>query len=422
MPNQYYLEGRVRPGSQAVFVAIPSYDGKLDPQCLMSLLDAFRQLDEAGIAYDLALEAGNCHIDDARNGLVRTFMSSDCTDLVFVDADVGFEPSNLIRLLGHDADIVAGVYPKKEEPASFPVKCISSTEVEMVRQATPGGLVEVEGAPTGFMRITRAAFERLIEAHKDRQFRGQGQGPDDPPYTILFERTFENGHRWSGDYAFCRKWRELGGKVFVDPEMDFAHVGTREWTGRLGDYWRRGAGLEPARFVEAMGRLKSGDPKPEDFVTLFEAWGNPWAATPEFLIAAYSMAKAAKGPVLEAGSGLTTLVMAAAGAEVTSVEHDLGWYRKVNEALTRYELDAAVVYSPLSFDGWYEFVPPATDADYALFILDGPPRNVGNRAQAFELPEIQSAHWLIDDAESAPGRTYSVFGEDKKFTVAMRPA
>jgi hypothetical protein len=420
MSNQYYLEGRARPGSQAVFIAIPVMDGKPEPQCTMSLLGAFRLLDDAGIRYDLSLEVGNCHVDDARNGLVRVFRETDCTDLVFIDADVGFDPAALLRLLQHDADVVAGVYPKKEDPANFPVKPLSSTENVMERRAV-GGLVEVEGAPTGFMRISRSAIEKMVEANKHRQFRGQNHPPDAVPYTILFERTYEDGHRWSGDYAFCRKWRELGGKVYVDPEMDFAHVGAKEWRGRLGDHWRREAGFEPVRFVQAMERLKAGDPKPEDFVTLHEAWGNPWAGSPELLIAAYTMAKRAKGPVLETGSGLTTLVMAAAGAKVTALEHDLSWYRRLDKTLASYGLEADLHYVALDkYDGWYLWEP---QEDYALLLCDGPPRNqnYSARSRAMTFPQVQGADWIVDDAISVAGRPYTAFGEDRKFVVAPKP-
>lgn len=386
----------------------------MDPQCLFSILNGMELLRKEGIACELHLEAGNCHVDDARNGLVRSYLSGTCTDLVFVDADVGFAAGNLLRLVRASGEIVAGVYPKKGDD-SWPVWPLHGD-----RWATEDGLIEVEGAPTGFMRIRRSALERLVEAHKGRQFYGQGQ-KGGAPFTILFERTYEDGRRWSGDYAFCRKWRALGGKVFVDPEMDFAHVGTFAWTGRLADHWRREAGEEPVRFIEAMNRLKAGDPKiPEDFVTLHEAWGNPWAASPEFLIAAYSMAKKATGPVLETGSGLSTLVMAAAGAKVTSLEHDLAWHRRVSDTAEKLGLTANLVYAALDkYDGWYVW---QAERNYALFVCDGPPRTIADRSMAFSClgDRIMGADWLLDDATEAPGREFTLVEGEKPFVVAMR--
>jgi hypothetical protein len=408
-----YEQGWETSPAQRIFIAVPCYDGKPEPQANFSILNGMELLRKEGIAAGYFMEAGNCHVDDARNSLVRSFLMGDYTDLVFVDGDVGFPAENLLRLVRHKADVLAGVYPKKGDD-SWPVWPLPGE-----RWLTPEGLLAVEGAPTGFMLITRSALEKLVEAHKDRQFFGQGQ-TEGTPYTILFERTYEDGHRWSGDYSFCRKWRKLGGKVFVDPEMDFCHVGTFEWSGRLGDHWRREAGEEPVRFVHAMERLKAGDPKPEDFVTLHEAWGNEWAASPEFLIAAYSMAKKAKGPVLETGSGLSTLVMAAAGAKVTAVEHDLGWHQRVTSALERFGLTADVEYSPLQASGWYEFVP-TLDEPYALLVCDGPPRQFGDRMVVLKYLPIHTADWLIDDATEAPGRPYECIEASKPFVIARAP-
>lgn len=412
-----YEPGRVAAPVQRIFISVPSYDGKMEPQCLFSILHGMELLWENGIACGLHLHAGDCHVDDARNGVVREFLNTEGTDLVFVDADVGFPAENLLRLVQHDADVVAGVYPKKGDP-EFPVWPLPG-----LRDPTLAGLVEVEGAPTGFMRIRRAVLEKFEKAFKHRQFYGQGQ-TEGRPYTIIFERLYEAGHRWSGDYGFCRKWRVMGGKIYVDPEMEFEHVGPNAWKGRLGDHWRREIGQEPVRFIEAMGRLKAGDPKfPEDFVTLHEAWGNPWAASPGFLIAAYSMAKNAKGPVLETGSGLSTLVMAAAGAKVTSLEHDLGWYRKITGLLRKYGLaDSGVQYVRLDkYDGWYCWEPTQ---DYCLLVLDGPPRqeNWNARAHALSLPAVQNADWLIDDAESIEGRPFELVEGEKPFVIAKRAA
>lgn len=413
MPQLYnYVQGWATAPAQRIYLAVPVYDGKPEPVCLFSILNGMELLRGEGIACEFHLGAGNCHVDDARNWLVRQFLQSDCTDLVFIDGDVGFPAENLLRLVRHDEDLVAGVYPKKDDP-EFPVRPLPGH-----RNPTLAGLLEVEGAPTGFMRIRRAALEALVNAPGARQFYGQGD-ENGPPYTILFERTYEGGHRWSGDYAFCRAWRKAGGKVYVDPEMDFGHVGTYTWTGRLGDHWRREAGAEPVRFVQAMERLKAGDPKiPGDFVTLHEAWGNEWAACPEFLIAAYSMAKKAKGPVLETGSGLTTLVMAAAGAKVTAVEHDLGWHRKVTAALDRLGLEADVVYAPLHGDGFYDEMP---EIDPVLVVVDGPPRDLGDRGQVFRAMTLDRADWLLDDATEAPGREFQLVEASKPFVIAKRP-
>jgi hypothetical protein len=195
-------------GEQNVFLATPSLDGKVCQAYAASLAASIAALKDAGIGVTYCLQGGNCHVDDSRNGLIREFMMSDCTDLIFLDADIGWKAEDLLMLCRHDVAVVGGVYPKKTDDIEYPVHVIPGT----VLQADEAGLVEVYALPTGFLRIRRDVIDTLYQTHGQRRYRGQGQAEGEPPYVILFERTYENGHRWSGDYAFCRKWAETGGK------------------------------------------------------------------------------------------------------------------------------------------------------------------------------------------------------------------
>jgi hypothetical protein len=126
-------------------------------------------LTKEGIAVDLCHIAEHCHVDDARNAMVREFLMSKASHLVFIDNDVGFAPGNLIRLAKHDRDMVAGVYPLKEEGEGYPIRIKDGVEL----WAESDGLVEVEGLPTGFLKISRACIERMIEVYGDRKFYGR---------------------------------------------------------------------------------------------------------------------------------------------------------------------------------------------------------------------------------------------------------
>lgn len=418
MPKTHYARGRGAALSR-IFIAVPSYAGGAGAPFLASLFESVQALDAAGIAADFAIEAGNCHIDDARNSLVTTFLETDCTDLVFIDADVGWRASDLVKLVQYDRDVVAGIYPKKQEKAEFPVRALPGE-----RMASPDGLVEVEGVPTGFLRIRRSVLERLAE--KAPKFIGS----DGREYPLIFERTLEAGHRWSGDYAFCRKWKAAGGKIYVDPEMFFTHEGAKEWEGRLGDFWRRRAGLEPERFVRALRAVQADRATAEDYVTLSEAWGNEWAAPPGFLAAAAKFGRKHQ-PVLECGSGLSTLVLGAMGVEVHSLEHDLGWYRRVKGALERYGLTSVTLtYAPLDRAGWYTS-PFGPNTEFGMVLIDGPPRAYGRDGLFHVLGHaIANAVWLMDDADDPAqlamleaeaaklGRTVDVLDAGRKIALS----
>lgn len=380
MPLITLVKGAPSGASQRVFLAVPCGGGQIHAPCVASLLEAQPVLMAAGIAVDICIEAGNCHVDDARNSLVREFIRSDCTDMVFIDADVGFLAQDLLTLVTLDRDLVAGVYPKKQEPDDFPVMTAHGVDL----RAEADGCVEVLGAPTGFMRMSRAMLVSMTAYYKDRSFAGQQAKDGDPLYTLLFEREIAEGRRWSGDYNFCRRWRAMGGKVYVDPRMQFVHEGLRQWKGCLGDHWRKVHGvadlIKERAFDAALQRCKAGTPTASDFHVLADGWGNgAWAASPTFCAAAYALARQADGPILECGSGLTTLVMAAAGAEVHVLEHDPLYAMKVRDALHEHGLSVVYRVGAL-IDGWYQSPPLA---QYNLVVIDGPPRAISDRSKAY---------------------------------------
>lgn len=341
-------------------------------------------LDAADFNVTLCTEAGNCHVDDARNSLVREFLKTDATDMVFVDADVGFRPEDLLRLVSVDRDVVAGIYPKKEDDESFPVIPLPG-EI----WADADGLVEVEGVPTGFLRIRRHVLETL----RANATSFIGQNGEDEPYHLIFERMIAGNRRMSGDYAFCHKWRKTGGRIFVDPEMVFTHTGAKSWTGSLGGWWKRKHGVETQlaaeKFDRAMKAIIAGNPTALDFADLAEGWANGWSASPELLAHAW---KLAKGNILECGSGLTTLVMACKG-HVTALEHDPMFASHTAAMLDRYGLKADIICKPLK-DGWYDFDGGIFDT----LMIDGPPRAKADRAEAIRRVKAKLVIW--DDYET----------------------
>ena len=52
-------------------------------------------------------------ITRARNTIVQLFMDGDYTHLLFIDADLAFNPTAVIRMLEYDKDVVTGIYPRK---------------------------------------------------------------------------------------------------------------------------------------------------------------------------------------------------------------------------------------------------------------------------------------------------------------------
>lgn len=377
-------------GRQKVFIAVAAYEG-CGAGFSWSLFHTGAALAKAGAAYELAIYAGNCHVDDSRNRLVRDFLNSDCTDLVFLDADVGWQAGDFVKLLAHDRDVVAGIYPKKHGDDTFPVKTLPGPI-----WSDADGLIEVEGVPTGFLRIRRHVLETLAaraETYNAKNDRAFGTA-------CIFERQIHNGVRWGGDYVFCRKWRALGGRIFIDPSMRFEHSGEETWAGNVGAWLRQRAGIGLIAGLEAVSR---GEETPESMMEVFDAWGNPFAAAPALLIALAKLARQSKGPILECGAGLSSLVMASANpnVEVHAMEDSPVFAEHLRVEAQKYGLRNLVVHCrPLN--GWYDLTGvPALD--WALVFIDGPRRTTGSRADAPRHIDLSRAIVVADDVQEDGG-------------------
>jgi predicted O-methyltransferase YrrM len=435
-----HVRGAFR-GSPNVFIAVPSYTGKVDNGLLESLLHSIPKLQAAGIGFEFFMLSYNCHVDDGRNAIVRDFLRSKCDQLVFIDADVSWAPGTLLKLIQHDRDVVAGVYPKRTlHDQKFPVLVEPGKDL----QADADGLVEVAGAPTGFMKIKRQVLEKFVEANKHRQYRSAGDDPSIPPYTLIFERELAEGQRYSGDYNFCRLWRKMGGKIFVDPEMFLTHTGEVEFEGTLGDYWRKEHGIDKAetkaKFNEAILDLRSGNPRPESFLNLVKGWDNPFSAKEELLAACYYVVQSLKpqdGAILETGCGLSTIVMALANPDIQihALEHEPVWASAIKYALESYDIrNVTVHFEKLKQydDGrWYD-TSTLPKENFALALCDGPPRRISNRNLLWKNlgDQLASAVVLMDDADDDEatqpmrdwaknlGRKVKILGSQRHFAVS----
>lgn len=228
-----------------VCLAIPTIDGSIRSECVLSLMTAQRLLFEKKIESDVLVIADCPYLPTARNTLVAMFLRDpEATDLLFVDADVGFDANAALRLLDRPEGIVAGVYPLKRDNGGWPVVMKRQDGVPLGRN----GLIEADFLPTGFMRIKRRVFELLIEAHPHLQYADSvietlGDGTLRAAWDFFHMGIDSQSQRYTTeDYAFCQRWRDIGGTLWIDPNIDFAHVGKKTYTGNLHEFLMRQPG------------------------------------------------------------------------------------------------------------------------------------------------------------------------------------
>jgi predicted O-methyltransferase YrrM len=405
LSNRFYDAGPDASG-QKVMLATTVYD-KPDASYVYSIARSREALSAAGIQSAYYLLQGNCHVDDARNAVVRDFLRSDCTDLVFLDGDVSWPPESLVALCLCDRDLVGGIYPYRREnelEESMPVRMLTG-----VNDIDADGLLEVEGLPTGFMKIKRHVLETM--AATSRHFIKD----DGLPHPVVFERDYYGGGRRGGDIRFCMVWREMGGKVWAMPELRLGHCGSMVLRDSLGASIRRRNNTWLQWMVKA---IREGSDDLETYVEAFKAAGNKWGAQADVLQLAAGLARASALPILEAGSGLTTVIMAAANParKVWSIEHD-PHYAGGTESMAALAGvgNIAIVTAELK-DRWYDLADVSGDlpAEFGVGLLDGPPRGLSNRMRFLEEFGDRCRVILCDDAND------TVYGPQIRAWAASR--
>jgi predicted O-methyltransferase YrrM len=380
-------------GVQKIMLATTAYDN-LDASYTFSIQRSRMALEDAGFLNSYMLLSGNCHVDDARNRLVQEFLLTDCTDLVFIDADVSWDPESLIALVSYDCDIVGGIYPYRREgtASSFnmPILMIPG-EIKPNDQ----GLIQVAGLPTGFMRIRRRVLETL--ARNAQHYHNDGDRRSMIP--LLFERTYKDGTRWGGDLSFCHKWIADGGKVWAAPDLYLGHATKTIMQDSLGAALRRDNGTT-LRYVTE--ELAKGSMEPKLFMEAAKYMDNLYSPPADVLLVCVAMAKKADGPIIEAGSGLTTILMAAVTDQpIYCLEHDPFWAIRLGEMIEESGVSGIGVCDCAIKDGWYDLSDYETElpTEFALGLNDGPPRLVGDRMGFYERFGHRTETIIVDDAD-----------------------
>lgn len=217
-----------------VVIAIPAYAGTVRVETMQAIDGDAQALRAQGIEVEIISRPGLALIALARALLVADFLAGDGTDLVFVDADVYGEPGALAKLVSHPVDFVAGVIPTRREPVEFTVNSLPYPVT------WNGGLLEVGMVGAAFMRITRAALERMVAAYPESAFSLEGWGPKaqapEGKAWALFDPVPGNPRYLGEDFSFCLRWRMIGGQVWVDPNVTLHHVGDRTFSGNFAEW------------------------------------------------------------------------------------------------------------------------------------------------------------------------------------------
>lgn len=234
-----------------VFLSTPCYGGLCLEQYATSILKLQILLAQKNIEFYIDTTENESLVHRARNVSVGRFMQkSDADYFMFIDADIDFDPESVVRLIESGHDISVACYPKKcifWDQAKEAVKKGDDRNMAMLSASlvvnfgaqsrqVENGFIEILDGPTGFMLIKREVFEKMEKQYPELLCKNDHQNRDFDEYYALFDCMIDPVSRryLSEDYAFCRRWQQMGGKIYADVQTTLGHVGNLPFSGSLG--------------------------------------------------------------------------------------------------------------------------------------------------------------------------------------------
>jgi len=240
-------------------IGTPCFGGVVTLPYMLSMLSLKDVLGAAKVSFRLLAPANDSLVTRVRNSIANQFLrDARATHLLFIDADIEFPAQLVPHLLRAGKDVVCGVYPVKGlaldrvmgQPAGTPVAVAEAAGLDYAVKLKPGcmvdgeGFLEVDYAATGFMLLRREVLIRMREAYPGLHYRFACTNEEAADNFAFFDTAIDpETHTYlPEDYAFCQRWRDIGGTVHVSVAGKLAHVGGRTYHGDFATYLaRRGA-------------------------------------------------------------------------------------------------------------------------------------------------------------------------------------
>lgn len=217
--------------------------GRPYPQFISALAASIPIIRDAGWDEELVQEIDNPYIGGARAKMLRKALDHQADVIVFLDYDLEWEPGALLRLIETEGDVVAGTYRCKIDEEQYMGACFSGPLGSPIVRAD--GCVKASVAPAGFLKITKEAVDTFMGAYPELCY-----GPRWRQSVDLFQHGAHERLWWGEDYAFCRRWREKCGDVWMLPDITITHwKGDKPHPGNWHQFLLRqpGGSADPAR-------------------------------------------------------------------------------------------------------------------------------------------------------------------------------
>ena len=183
-----------------------------------SMLSLQEDLLSSGLDHDFLITTNESLIPRARNNAVAEFLKTDFSAMMFIDSDIEFSSDDVAKLwnlLGTHR-VVCGAYPvKKAGKGTAAWKDGQQVPVEEFETPTP-----IDYAGTGFLMFRREVIEEMISEYPETKHTAEHGD-----CWALFDTGLINDAYLSEDYLFCKRWKDIGGEIILDPSIKLKHYG-----------------------------------------------------------------------------------------------------------------------------------------------------------------------------------------------------
>jgi len=211
----------------SLLIALPCYGGIVSDKTAKGLFNLGKELRTNGIDHGLITLANESLITKGRSRIANFFINNTSYEYVmFIDADIGFESQDVLKLLSHQKDIVCGAYPMKSIPLRYNYNITQPPKAE-------NGLIQIDNVGFGFALIHRRVFDRIRENYEELKYI-PALGHSSYPIT---EEEYHNSYHYFNelkkdmsflpeDFSFFERAKSVGFVSWLDTSIQLSHVGS----------------------------------------------------------------------------------------------------------------------------------------------------------------------------------------------------
>lgn len=207
----------------------PSLNGPTAPY-IHAMEQSIPLIKDAGWDECYVQELGCPYISVARATTTRKALTAGADVIVYLDYDMSWKPEDLLKLINTEGDVVAGIYRYKKDDVQYMGSLIERPDGKP--EVREDGAIKGFRVPAGFLKVTRNAIRRIMKAHPELIY-----GDLENPSVDLFHHGAYKGVWYGEDMAFSRRWIDLGGEIWIVPDLDLNHhSGGKAYEGNYHEY------------------------------------------------------------------------------------------------------------------------------------------------------------------------------------------